>query len=796
MKKIPQVLVLAAFAICTFFFACSGDKSDDGNNASSSSSNGDYVITDSSSSNGDYECTTTDEPCDLDYSSDSEGNSSSSPNTGESSSSSSSSISPSSSSSATVKPGANCSYLPIWCGGLTFDKVITASMIGSIGGGCDDTGNYYNEQNCTTPNCVFATNIEQMGNQSKDLLVNGVRISQDGRCGKSDWGQMTCANALDAAGVQKVDGGYYIYVEDWAGQKFLTTGGTPVCGGNGGGTSSASGTSSSSSATGGIGITGSCIAPLDGNTQPPNGKGTCIKKDNKCYICNPDRGNECLSPWLWSGNQVDQEYWFTPIDCNEAGGSSSSASASLTCTGLVESGIAGTAVKQPTVKCGNTTLTTGITWTPTTLSWANPAVGSYTVTAAANCGGSNKTASCGTLTVTAPSSDQLTCTGMPTTEIAGTAITQPTVKCGTSTVTSGLTWTGAPTWADPTANTYTVSVAATCGGSSKTASCGTLKVSPKLTCGALTATSVIAGTTVTPPTVTCGTTTVTSITWTGAPAIWSAPTQGTYNNIQATATSGDCSGQTATCSGKITVTTVVSSSSSAPPSSSSVSGGSATIPPFKGSTSGAKTTRYWDSCKPSCGWSDNASQGGVSACKNCNVTGGTIGNDVQSACNGGSSYTCMSQAPWSVSDNLSYGFAATNASGGGKNCGKCYRLDFKDGGLSGKTMIVKVSNIGGDVGDSHFDIMIPGGGVGIYNALSNQVQQSGVTPNLGSQYGGFRAQCGASESCIRGMCDSNFKNLPDLKAGCYWYIDWYKMADNPNVTSGEVDCPAALNSKW
>jgi len=154
----------------------------------------------------------------------------------------------------------------------------------------------------------------------------------------------------------------------------------------------------------------------------------------------------------------------------------------------------------------------------------------------------------------------------------------------------------------------------------------------------------------------------------------------------------------------------------------------------------------------------------------------------------------MSQAPWSVSDNLAYGFAATNADN--SNCGKCYRLDFKDGGLSGKTMIVKVSNIGSDVGDSHFDIMIPGGGVGLYNALSTQVQQSGATANLGQQYGGFRATCGASDSCIRGMCDSNFKNLPDLKAGCYWYIDWYKMSDNPNVTAGEVDCPAALNAKW
>lgn len=111
-------------------------------------------------------------------------------------------------------------------------------------------------------------------------------------------------------------------------------------------------------------------------------------------------------------------------------------------------------------------------------------------------------------------------------------------------------------------------------------------------------------------------------------------------------------------------------------------------------------------------------------------------------------------------------------------------------------MVVKVSNIGGDVNDNHFDIMIPGGGVGQFNALSTQVQQSGATANLGQTYGGFRATCGANASCIKDMCDSNFKNLPELKAGCYWYVDWYNMADNPNVTFGEVDCPAALNSKW
>jgi len=146
----------------------------------------------------------------------------------------------------------------------------------------------------------------------------------------------------------------------------------------------------------------------------------------------------------------------------------------------------------------------------------------------------------------------LTCTGLSQTGVAGIAITQPTVKCGTTNV-SSPTFTGAPTWDNPTANTYTVSANAT-GTCTKSASCGTIKINPKLSCGDPSPTTVIAGSAVTPPTVTCGTTTVAtaSVSWNGAPTYWSSPQAGTYNNIKATATSGDCSGQTATC-GTLTV---------------------------------------------------------------------------------------------------------------------------------------------------------------------------------------------------------------------------------------------------
>ena len=163
----------------------------------------------------------------------------------------------------------------------------------------------------------------------------------------------------------------------------------------------------------------------------------------------------------------------------------------------------------------------------------------------------------------------------------------------------------------------------------------------------------------------------------------------------------------------------------------------------------------------------------------------------------------MNQAPWSISDNVSYGFAASHTDA---DCGKCFQLEFTSngeggggGGLTGKTFVVMISNIGGDVGGNQFDLMIPGGGVGQFDAISRQLSSNGVSgANLGQQYGGFRATCGNSESCVSGMCTSAFGTsaLSDLKRGCDWYVTWMKIANNPNVKFKDIPCPAALKAKW
>lgn len=96
-------------------------------------------------------------------------------------------------------------------------------------------------------------------------------------------------------------------------------------------------------------------------------------------------------------------------------------------------------------------------------------------------------------------------------------------------------------------------------------------------------------------------------------------------------------------------------------------------------------------------------------------------------------------------------------------------------------MIVQATNTGGDLGNNHFDLAMPGGGVGIYNACTNQ--WGAPSQGWGKQYGGISS---------RSECDA----FPEkLKAGCYWRFDWFKNADNPDVTFEKVTCPKAITDR-
>jgi hypothetical protein len=111
-------------------------------------------------------------------------------------------------------------------------------------------------------------------------------------------------------------------------------------------------------------------------------------------------------------------------------------------------------------------------------------------------------------------------------------------------------------------------------------------------------------------------------------------------------------------------------------------------------------------------------------------------------------------------------------------------------------MIVQAVNIGGDVAISQFDLLVPGGGVGQFNACTaGGAPQWDNKPDLGATMGGFLATCNGQASCVTTKCQTAFAGKPQLIAGCDWFTGWYNAADNPNVVYKEVTCPAELTAK-
>jgi len=204
----------------------------------------------------------------------------------------------------------------------------------------------------------------------------------------------------------------------------------------------------------------------------------------------------------------------------------------------------------------------------------------------------------------------------------------------------------------------------------------------------------------------------------------------------------------------------------------------------QGSSGTGKTTRYWDCCKPSCAWAKKGNA--PNPVQTCDKNDRPLndGGSTKSGCdNGGNAFMCSSQSPWAVNETVAYGWAAVNIAGSNEAnwCCACYELTFTQSPLQGKKMIVQATNTGGDLGNNHFDLAIPGGGVGIFNACTNQY---GAPSNgWGQRYGGI----GGKSEC------ASFPNA--LKAGCNWRFDWFKGADNPPVTFKQVACPAAITAK-
>jgi len=252
------------------------------------------------------------------------------------------------------------------------------------------------------------------------------------------------------------------------------------------------------------------------------------------------------------------------------------------------------------------------------------------------------------------------------------------------------------------------------------------------------------------------------------------------------------------------------SSSSAPKSSSSaiVTNKCPTIKTKGGGGSGW-ATRYWDCCKPHCSWPEHA-HGNYS--KQCTNKGQNESSDWSggSICSGGGLMTCTSQIPFTIDGctEMGFAFAAVPASNGG-DCGKCFQLTFTGKGkystdenhtyIKGKKLIIMTTNIGGDVQQGQFDIMIPGGGVGMFNGCSSM----GWGPQ-GEQYGGLLSDCEkeknykpkATLTCLKEKCASVFSNDSKAKQGCLFLAEFMHGAGNPMHDYVEVECPEVLKSRY
>lgn len=238
-------------------------------------------------------------------------------------------------------------------------------------------------------------------------------------------------------------------------------------------------------------------------------------------------------------------------------------------------------------------------------------------------------------------------------------------------------------------------------------------------------------------------------------------------------------------------------------------------------------TRYWDCCKPSCAWRGNVPEF-LEPTRHCTVDGTTIPPttlpEARSSCvESGPSHTCSDQIPRpdAFDQNLAYGFAATPGTTALGVCGACFELNFTGKGhfgdgndigaaaLAGKRMIVQATNTGHDVSHSQFDLLVPGGGVGLFDACTAQWSVAARNKSLGMRYGGFLAQCQAEDgevmrvdlparkSCVRTKCEDVFggdSRFGDALAGCLWFVDWFEAADNPEMSFRPVACPPALST--
>lgn len=199
---------------------------------------------------------------------------------------------------------------------------------------------------------------------------------------------------------------------------------------------------------------------------------------------------------------------------------------------------------------------------------------------------------------------------------------------------------------------------------------------------------------------------------------------------------------------------------------------------YLSASAAGKTTRYWDCNKASGSWPNKAPV--TSPVRSCAVNGVTVLSPSNL-----NSFMCNNLQPWVVDANFSYGFAAAELVGkleSDTSCA-CYALQFNSGPVTGQTFVAQVISSTALVAgvQNRFDLLIPGGGVGLLNGC--QSQWGAPSDGWGARWGGVTS----AAECLK---------LPaQLQPGCNWRFSWFKNADNPTATFRRVRCPNEIVDK-
>lgn len=98
--------------------------------------------------------------------------------------------------------------------------------------------------------------------------------------------------------------------------------------------------------------------------------------------------------------------------------------------------------------------------------------------------------------------------------------------------------------------------------------------------------------------------------------------------------------------------------------------------------------------------------------------------------------------------------------------------------LRGVKMVVQVTNTGSDLRGNQFDLAVPGGGVGLFNACEKQFHAP--HDGWGRRYGGVTSE-------------AECKQLPNmLQEACRFRFRFMRGVSCPNVKFTEIECPQEL----